>query len=238
MKSALALLALCILTTPSFAQEHPAVTALPNSVYVGADGKFESAPDTALLQFRISVQEDAAQKAYEHASKDAEQVRQVLRANGIEPKAANVGFLSVQPVYEWKPKQKVIGYRVTTDVTLKLKDFSKIGPITQQLADANVSETQTLNYTLETIDEAKNKAVEDAYRRARNSADAIARASGRTLGELSYASVDTFENQRSPIPRMAHAMATRIESAPPPTEEFTPQTVTVTAHVNALFNLK
>jgi len=238
MKSALALLALCILTTPSFAQEHPAVTALPNSVYVGADGKFESAPDTALLQFRISVQEDAAQKAYEHASKDAEQVRQVLRANGIEPKAANVGFLSVQPVYEWKPKQKVIGYRVTTDVTLKLKDFSKIGPITQQLADANVSETQTLNYTLETIDEAKNKAVEDAYRRARNSADAIARASSRTLGELSYASVDTFENQRIPVPRMAHAMATRIESAPPPTEEFTPQTVTVTAHVNALFNLK
>ena len=238
MKSALALLALCILTTPSFAQEHPAVTALPNSVYVGADGKFESAPDTALLQFRISVQEDAAQKAYEHASKDAEQVRQVLRANGIEPKAANVGFLSVQPVYEWKPKQKVIGYRVTTDVTLKLKDFSKIGPITQQLADANVSETQTLNYTLETIDEAKNKAVEDAYRRARNSADAIARASGRTLGELSYASVDTFENQRIPVPRMAHAMATRIESAPPPTEEFTPQNVTVTAHVNALFNLK
>ena len=40
-----------------------------------------------------------------------------------------------------------MGYRVTTDVTLKLKDFSKIGPITQQLADANVSETQTLSYT-------------------------------------------------------------------------------------------
>ena len=238
MKSALALLVLSILATASFAQEHPAVAALPNSVYIGADGKFESAPDTAVIRFNISVQDDTAQTAYEHASRSAEQVRQVLRANGIETKAANIGFLSVQPVYEWKPKQKVIGYHVTTDVTLKLKDFTKIGPITQQLADANVSETQTLNYTLETIDEAKNKAVEDAYRRARNSADAIARASGRTLGELSYASVDTFENQRIPVPRMAHAMATRIESAPPPTEEFTPQTVTVTAHVNALFNLK
>ena len=162
----------------------------------------------------------------------------MLRANGIEPKAANIGFLSVQPVYEWKPKQKVIGYRVTTDVTLKLKDFTKIGPITQQLADANVSETQTLNYMLENIDEAKNKAVEDAYRRARNSADAIARASGRTVGELSYASVDTFENQRVPVPHMVLAMAARTEAAPAPTEEFTPQTVTVTAHVNALFNLK
>src|SRR5580658_3836844 len=240
MKSMLLLLALCILTTASLAQDHPALTALPNSIYVGADGKFESAPDTAVIQFNISVQESTSQKAYEHASKEAEQVRQALRDNGIEPKAATVGFFSVQPAYEWNSgKQKLIGYRVTTDVTLKLKDFSKIGSITQQLADADVSETQTVNYTLENIDEAKNKAVEDAYRRARNSADALARASGRTLGELSYASVDTFENQRTPIPRMARAMAGAANAAlPAPTEEFTPQTVTVTAHVNALFNLK
>jgi len=236
MKSLLIFLALCTL---SIAQEHPAVSALPNSVYVGADGKFESAPDTAVIQFNISVQDNKAQAAYERASKQVEQLRQALRDNGVEPKAANVGFLSVRPVYDWQDrKQKVIGYRVTTDVTLKLKDFSKIGPITQQLADANVSETQTLNYTLENIDEAKNRAVEDAYRRARNSADAIARASGRTVGELSYASVDTFENQRIPVPRMARAMAAKAEAAPAPTEEFTPQTVNVTAHVNALFNLK
>lgn len=241
MKSPVPLLTFFILipmAAASFAQDHPAVTALPNSVYVGADGKFESAPDTAVIQFNISVQEDSAKAAYEQAAKDAEQVREVLRVNGIEPKAATIGFFSVQPMYDWKnTKQKVIGYRVTTDVTLKLKDFSKIGPITQQLADANVSERQTLNYTLENIDEAKNKAVEDAYRRARNSADTVARVSGRSLGELSYASVDTFENQRIPVPRMARAMSA-MANAPPPTEEFTPQNVTVTAHVNALFNLK
>ena len=239
MKSALCALTLCILTVGSSAQEHPAITALANSVYVGADGKFESAPDTAVLQFSISVQEESAQTAYQHASKEVEQVRDVLRANSIEPKAAMIGFFSVQPAYEWKNgKQKPIGYRVTTNVTLKLRDFTKIGPITQQLAEANVSESQTLNYTLENIDEAKNKAVEDAYRRARNSADALARASGRSVGELSYASVDTFENQRIPVPRMARAMAATANAAPAPTEEFAPQDVTVTAHVNALFNLK
>ena len=88
MKSAPYLLALCILTTASLAQDHPAVTALPNSIYVGADGKFESAPDTAIIQFNISVQESTSQKAYEQASKQAEQVRQALRDNGVEPKAA------------------------------------------------------------------------------------------------------------------------------------------------------
>src|SRR5712671_1154025 len=233
------LLVLHLAIGPSFAQDHPSITAQPNSVYVGADGKYEAAPDTAVLQFNIAVQEDTSQAAYEHASKDTEQVRQVLRANGIDPKTSNLGFLSVQPMYDYKnPKHKVVGYRVTTDVTLKLKDFSKIGPITQQLADANVSETQSLNYTLENIDEAKNRAVEDAYRHARASADTIARTSGRALGELSYASVDTFENPRIVGPRMARPMGAMAQAAPAPTEEFTPQSVTVTAHVNALFNLK
>src|SRR6266567_3568526 len=224
--------------TAAVAQDHPAVSAQPNTVYVGADGKFEASPDTAQIQFNVSVQEETSQAAFQRGSKNVEQVRQVLRANGIEPKASTIVFLSVQPVYEWKPKQRVIGYRVTTDVTLKLKDFAKVAPITQQLADANVSETQNLSYTLENIDDAKNKAVEDAYQRAHNSADTLARAAGRTVGDLSYGSVDTFENPRPIVGRMARPMAAMANAAPAPTEEFTPQSVTVTAHVNALFNLK
>jgi len=239
MKSA-RFLSLVLLVAPVtlVGQEHPTVNAQPNTVFVGADGKYESAPDTAQLQFTVSVQDETPQAAYQHASKDVEQVRQVLRANGLDPKSATVGFLSVQPAYEYKPKQHIVGYRVTTDITLKLKDFSKVGPITQQLADANVSETQTASYILENMDEAKNRAVEDAYRRSKNSADTIAHASGRTLGELSYASVDTFENVHPVMGRMARPMAAMVNAAPAPTEDFTPQTVTVTAHVNALFNLK
>jgi uncharacterized protein YggE len=239
MKRSRFLLAFLLLTScAAFSQEHPAVNAQANTVYVSADGKFEAAPDTAQLQFNVSVQEETPQAAYQHGAKDVEQVRQVLRANGVDPKAASIGFLSVQPVYDWKPRQHVVGYRVTTDVSLKLKDFAKVGPITQQLAEANVSETQTLNYILENMDEAKTHAIEDAYRRARNSADTVARASSRTIGELSYASVDTFENVRPVMAPMVRSMSAMASAAPAPTENFTPQTVTVTAHVNALFNLK
>jgi uncharacterized protein YggE len=238
MKFAVVLSVVLLSSIAVIAQDqHPTVTAQPNSVYVGADGKFEAAPDTAQIQMNISVQDDNPQSAYQRAQKDVEQVRQVLRANGLDVKLASIGFFSVQPMYDSKPKQRVVGYRVNTDVTLKLKDFTKIGPITEQLAAANVSESQSLNYLLENMDDAKSRAVEDAYRHARASADTVARASGRVLGELSYASVDTFENPHIPMPRMARAMGA-MAAAPAPTEEFTPQTVTVTAHVNALFNLK
>jgi len=221
------------------AQDRPTITAQPNTVLVGADGKFEAAPDTALIQFNISAQADTAKGAYEQASQGAENTRQVLRSNGIDPKTAEVGFYSINPQYDWRnPKHKIVGYQVTTSVTLKLKDFSKVGPITQQLADSNVSESQSLSYTLENMDEAKGKAVADAYQHARASAQSLAAAAGRTLGELSYASVDTAENIRIMVPMRRLGAMTTMEAAPAPTQEFTPQDVTVTSHVNAMFVLK
>src|SRR6266851_561606 len=235
MKTAIAALcAVLVLSALSIGQS-PTFSPEPNTVFVGANGKFETAPDTALIQFNISTQADNAKDANDQAAKQAEATRQVLRANGIDPKSAEIGFFSVNPQYDWKnPKHRVIGYQVTTSVSLKLlKDFSKVGPVTQQLADASVSESQSLSYTLDSTDEAKSKAVADAYRRAHASAQSLAAASGRTLGELSYASVDTSENIRviAPMPR-GRAMAMAAQG-PTPTEEFSPQKVTVTAHVNA-----
>jgi uncharacterized protein len=220
----------------AMAQDRP--TLPPNSISAGADGKFEAAPDLAVVDFNISVQDENSHTAYDRASQQAEQVRQILRANSIDPKTAQIGSFSLQPVYDYKPpKRKLAGYRVSASVSVKLKDFGKIPPILQALADASVSDTQSLGYTLEEMDSAKTKAVEDAYRRARQSAEAVAKASGRTLGELSYASVDTFENIPMIRP-MGAQFKTMAASAPAPTEEFTPQTLNVTAHVNALFNLK
>ena len=243
MKTAAALVVifplLFLVSSVATAQDRPTVTAQPNSVFVGADGKFEANPDTAVMQFNISAQEATSREAYDRASKSAEQVRQILRSNGIEPKSAEIGYFSLEPVYDYKTaKRKLVGYRVNANVSLKLKDFSKFAPIVQQLADNDVSENQSLNYTLEDMDAAKAKAVEDAYRRARESATALARSSGRSLGELSYASVDTFENVR-PMAMARTMMKMNVASAAPaPTEEFTPQSVSVTAHVNAMFNLK
>jgi hypothetical protein len=239
MKTVVARLAiLLVFAGLALAQDRPAITAQPNTIFVGADGKFEANPDTALVQFNISAQEDNSRAAYDRASKAAEQVRQILRSNGLEPSAAQLGYFSIEPVYDYKQaKRKLVAYRVNVNVSLKLKDFSKIAPIVQQLSDADITDEQSISYTLDDIDAAKTKAVEDAYRRARMSAEAVARAGGRTLGELSYASVDTIENRPMPMQPMAR-MSAMAQTAPAPTEQFTPQTTSVTAHLNAMFTLK
>ena len=232
---------LLVLAVTGLAQDQRQPMLHPDTVYVGADGKFEAAPDTALVQFNIAAQETELQPAYTRATNAAEQVRAALRANGIDPKQAEIGSFQVAPVYDWKnPKRKVVAYRVSSSISVKVKDFSKIGALASKFAELDVTESQSINYLLDNIDTAKVKAVEDAFQRAKSSAEAVARAGGRQIGQLSYASVDTFE----PVyPVRAYAtdrmMTMKAAGAPPaPTEEFSPQKITVTAHVNALFSLK
>src|SRR5579864_1385709 len=239
MKAAVSLLVVFLLAGGfALGQERPTITPQPNTVFVGADGKFEANPDAALVQFNISAQEDNSRAAYDRASKSAEQGRQILRTNGIEPTAAQLGYFSIEPVYDYsKAKRKLVAYRVNVSVSLKLKDFTKIAPIVQQFSDGDITDEQSISYQLDDMEAAKTKAVEDAYGHARASAEAVAHAGGRTLGELIYASVDTIENRPMPMQPMAR-MSAMAQAAPAPTEQFSPQTTSVTAHVNALFTLK
>jgi uncharacterized protein len=226
---------LCAAVT-ALGQDHQMLAA--NTVYVGATGKFEANPDTAVVQFNIAAQEATAKDAYDRAAKGAEQVRQIMRSNGIDPKAAQIGYYSIAPVQEWHAGHaKVVGYQVSASVTLKLKDFSKIAPIVQQLADADITANNSVSYTLDDVDAAKTKAVQDAYARARASAEAIATSAGRVLGEMVSATVDISENTRI-HPMMPMAKVAMAQAAPAPTEEFSPQTVSVTAHANVTFALK
>ena len=223
---------------PAIAQE-PQRSIQPDTIYVGADGKFEADPDTAVIQFNIGAQEALLKDAYARAQKASEQIRQTLTANGINPKEAQISSFQVAPVYDWKnPKRKLIAYRVSSSITVKLKDFSKIGPIAESFGNMDVTESQSIDYTLENIDAAKAKAVEDAFRKARATAEVVTRTAGRQLVQLIYSSVDVNESIPIPRPVMAMAKMQTMGAEAAPTEQFSAQKITITAHVNALFGMK
>jgi uncharacterized protein len=235
-KLKLAIAVLTLASVFSVAQENR--NFLPNSVSVGADGEFESAPDTAVITCSIMAQESTSQAAFESASRLAEQLRDALRKAGIDPKTAELSRYSLYPVLDYKnPKQKVIGYRVGTSVTIRLKDFAKIAPTTEALAAINGITGQNMNYELEDIDAAKQKAIDKAYERARAFAETLAKASGKQLGGLMSASVDT--QQAIPVMPLARSMEmVGNVAAKAPTEDFAASKVKVTAHVNAVFGVQ
>jgi hypothetical protein len=237
LKLAIGLILLASFT--AFAQESRGPAFIPNSVSVGADGDFESAPDTAVISCALAAQEKTSQAAFDSASRLTEQMRQALHAVGVDPKTAELSGYSLYPMFDYKnAKQNVIGYRVGTSVTIKLKDFGKIAPVIQALAGLNGITGQNMSYDLEEIDAAKQKAIDHAYARARGYADTLARASGKQLGALLSAAVDT--QQAMPVMPYARVAMQEVNGAlaKAPTEDFQPTKIKVNAHLNAVFALQ
>ena len=211
---------------------------VPDTLWVGGDGKFESAPDTALVQFSISVQQPELKDAYAKAQDSSQNIRKTLRDNGIDPKDAEIGSFTMTPVYTWTPKRKLVGFQVNSQVMVKVHDFSQLAALVDGFSQVNTTDGLSFSYTLENIESAKSKAVEDAYRKAHLTAETLARAGGRTLGAMSYASVDASEFIPQPRPIMVRAKTEALAAAPSPIQDFAPSKITMTAQVNVLFQLK
>ncbi len=240
MKHCLLAILICAAAVCGLAQEQPVRTVQANTVSVNAEGQYQAEPDMAVIRFSVSAAEKNAKAAYDRAAREVDQVREALRSVGVDPSAARFGFFSLAPTYDYKsPKRKIVQFVVSTTVELRLKQFDKVGPLLDQLANMEITGDQTLQYIVENTESAKAKAVQNAMSRARAEAEAIAKAGNRTLGELVWASVDTFERIRPLYAASTESTAPRaMAAAPAPSEGFTPGAVTITARVDALFSLK
>jgi uncharacterized protein YggE len=234
----------------SFSQAVQVQAQPNNTIAVSAEGKFETNPDTCLFQFAINVQEKNSADAYAHASKDVEAVRQALKNAGLDVKQAEISQYSVQPIYDYKNsgKRKVTAYKVSTSVSIKLKDFAKVGPLTESLSTIDDAENLNVSYSLENIEQAKLKAVEDGTRKALQMAEMTAKTGHRDTVELSTAAVDTtvsvwpryttVQAEASTVEVNDGRARAYVAAPPPPPQDFSPRPITITARVNAIFAIK
>lgn len=212
------------------AQQTPPPTL--ETITVSSEGQFEANPDTAVLQFDVRGQNRQLRNAYSQAQQQAEQVRRLLRNNGIAAESAQLGTYQVQPDYDERT-HALRNYIVSAALTVELTDFSKVAPLVDQAGQQGVTPSQNVSFILKNMDAAKARAIRDGYEKARNEAEVLAQAAGRRLGALTYATVDVSEPIR---PMYAGAMAATARAAP--TEQFTPAKITVGAQIHAIFRLQ
>jgi uncharacterized protein len=233
------LLALLILPTLGIAQRPDAPAncncVQPNSITVNGEGIYEADPDVAVISMTISTQEAQLKDAYSRATNAAEQIRQVLRSNGIDPKEAQVGFFQVEPVYDYtKAKRKAVGYAVRSNITLKVKDFTKIAPLSDAFATIDVTGDQNVSYDIADMPAARDKAIQIATQNAHKSAEIVAATTGAKLGELLHATVGTMVNIQ-PMARTRMAMQAGAVAKEAPTAEFGAAKISVNANVTVEF---
>jgi uncharacterized protein YggE len=182
-------LALFICATAN-AQQNSEIKIVADTLIVQAQGTFEADPDIAVLAFDVATQDKELRQAYAKASQSMRTITSVAERNGLAKDAIHTGVLTVTPLYESYRNRKARAYRVEGEITLKVQDFSKVGPIMDDAIQDGVADFRSLTYSLADEEAAKKKAVADAMRRAVGRATAALEQSHQKLGPARYVNLE------------------------------------------------
>ena len=169
-----------LLAAPALAQTVP-----PPAISVTGEATVSVPPDQAQIDGGVTSDAKTAREASDANNAAMGKVLLALKGAGIEEKDYQTSRLSLQPQYapNRSGPSPVTGYRASNRVTVKLRDVAKVAAIIDVLVGAGANELGGINFMVsqasKLLDDAREKAVADARRKA----EIYARAAGVTLGE-------------------------------------------------------
>jgi len=193
---------------PALAQTVP-----PPAISVTGEATVSVAPDQAQIDGGVTSDAKTAREASEANNAAMGKVLLALKGAGIEEKDTQTSRLSLQPQYapNRTGTSPITGYRASNRVTIRLRDVTKVANVIDVLVGAGANDIGGINFTVSQpskhLDEAREKAVADARRKA----EIFAKAAGVTLGEP----ISISEETGAPAPMFRGKMAAPMAAGAP-----------------------
>jgi uncharacterized protein len=218
-----------LLAVPALAQTMP-----PPAISVTGEANVSVAPDLAQIDGGVTSDAKTAREASEANNAAMGKVLLALKGAGIDEKDYQTSRLSLQPQFaaNYKPSDRagIVSFRASNRVTVRIRDVTKVASIIDVLVGAGANEIGGINFTVtqasKHLDEAREKAIADARRKA----EIYAKAAGVTLGEPI-----SISEEGAPGPVFRSKMAAPMAAGAPVAqgEETLSVTVSVTWAIKA-----
>jgi uncharacterized protein YggE len=180
--AAAAIAAVALYASPALAQAVP-----PPAISVIGEATVSAAPDQAQIDAGVTSEAKTAREASDLNNAAMGKVLLALKGAGIEEKDYQTSRLSLQPQYPPNPSRTgpaaISSYRASNRVTIKVRDITRIAGLIDVLVGAGANEIGGISFAVsqasKLLDDARERAIADARRKA----ETYARAAGVTLGE-------------------------------------------------------
>ena len=208
---------------PGLAQGVP-----PAAISVNGEATVSVPPDLALVDGGVTSEAKTAREASDANNAAMGKVLLALKGAGIDEKDVQTSRLSLQP--QNAPNRTgpsaITSYRASNRVTIRVRDVTKVASVIDTLVGAGANEIGGISFVVsqasKLLDEAREKAVADARRKA----EIYASAAGVTLGApLSISE----EGNPPPMPYRGKMSASMVAGAPVAQGE---ETLSVTVNVS------
>lgn len=217
---------------PARAQEQEG----PPRLSVRGQGVVTAQPDVAFLTLGASVRRETAGAAFGRTEQLIAALTDSLRANGVAERDIQTRQFNLSPEFgrpQGNEPAPLLGWRATHTVTVKLRDFARIGTTIDDAVAALDGEAivQGISFTIEDTNALASQARAEAIRAARTRAEEMAGQAGVRLVRI-LSIQETSAPPPTPV-RAAAPQVAGVAAAPALAAEISPgeQTITVTVEV-------
>ena len=165
------------------------ITAAPAEtlpeITVSASASVKLVPDKATVSFGVETQETTAEAAQKNNTEAVNRVMEVLTGRGIDEKSIRTESYSMYPQYDWSDTgdQRIIGYVVSTSMSVQDQDIEELGKLLSACVEAGVNDIGSVRFLCSGYDEAYRQALAQAVADAKAEGEALAAAAGKKLGD-------------------------------------------------------
>lgn len=183
------------------------------TVSLAAYGETKVAPDQATINLGVMTEAASAQEAMAQNATRMNQVMAALKKGGIAARDIQTSQLSLEPQYHYEQNQppRLTGYRATNQVTVTVRDLTRLGSAVDAVVSAGANQVGGISFGLADPTAAENAAREKAVKALADKAELYARATGHRVQRLVTLSEGGSFAPPPPIPMAA--MARYKESA-------------------------
>jgi uncharacterized protein YggE len=153
-----------------------------NKISVSATGEVYAKPDLALVALTVINEAKTVAEALSENTEKMNGVITFVKEQGIEEKDIKTTSFNIYPRYEWhkdteiypEGKRVLVGYEVSQNLQLKIRDMTKIGEIIEGATGAGANQVGDLELTIDNQEELKKQAREEAIEKAKTKARELA----------------------------------------------------------------
>jgi uncharacterized protein YggE len=208
---------------PTAARSEAAADPASGGITVVGTGSVAVAPNRAGFTFGTVSQGSTAAAALNASSQAAARIVDALRKAGIAKADIQTSDVSLSPRLD-ENGSAVVGYTASNSVSVTIRQIGDAGEVVDAAVGAGANQVYGPNLVASEQDAAYRKALADAVAEARTKAEALARASGVSLGRVTAIA----ETAASPQPVFAAAALTDSATKIEPGMQSVEATVSVT----------
>lgn len=143
------------------------------TVSISGEADVMVTPDLAEVSIGVTTEGPTAAGAMQSNSQTVAAVLDVFKKEGIQPKDLQTSGFSLQPRFEpvrSSSGQRLNGYIAGNMVSVRVRDLSKLGAVLDKAISSGANDVRSIQFDVaaraELQDEARRKAMDDAFRKA------------------------------------------------------------------------